>query len=226
MGCTEEGLTDNDLNGLASDAHFERAAPIFSKEELLKDEAQTLLFFCSQLTSLGATLLLLNVCRTHDTINLFFSNLFTILSCNILSAMNNLPMLALKRLKQLGLDYEAIHACPNNYMLLRGQKNSTLEACSECNAPWFKRLGDSKVPMKVLKYFLLKPRLQRMFATPLQASFQTWYMANKSVDGLVRLAADSLQWQEIDKIDPQFIAEHRNLCLGLASDGVNHFSIT
>ena len=79
--------------------------------------------------------------------------------------------------------------------------------------------------MKVLRYFPSKARLQRMFAIPLQASFQTWYMANKSIDGLVRLSADSLQWQEIDKIDQSFTVKHQNLHLGLARDGVNPFSI-
>ena len=65
--------------------------------------------------------------------------------------------------------------------------------------------------MKVLRYFPLKPRLQCMFATSLEVSFQTWYVENKTMDGLVRIVADSLQWQEVDKIDSNFTVEHRNL---------------
>ena len=64
--------------------------------------------------------------------------------------------------------------------MFRGEEKSNLEACTECKAPRFKKVDDSKVPIKVLRYFPLKPRLQHMFATPLQASFQTWYVANKS----------------------------------------------
>ena len=109
-------------------------------------------------------------------------------------------------------------------MLFCGEEKSNLEACTECKAPRFKRVDDSKVPMKVLRYFPLKARLQCMFSTPLQASFQTWYVANRSTDRLVRLAADSPQWKEIDKIDPNFTSKHRNLHLGLAIDGINSFS--
>ena len=111
-------------------------------------------------------------------------------------------------------------------MLFCGEGISNLEECIQCKGPRYKNVDNSKVPMKVLRYFSLKARLQRcMFATPLQASFQTWYMANKSIDGLVRVIADSLQWQGIDKSDPSFTVEHQNLCLGLATDGMNPFSI-
>ena len=58
-------------------------------------------------------------------------------------------------------------------MLFCGEGKSNLEACIECKALRFKKVGDSKVPMKVLRYFPLKPRLQRIFATTLEASFQT-----------------------------------------------------
>ena len=46
-------IMDNDLEGMIGDAEFERAAPIFSKQELLEDEVGTLLFVGFQLTSLG-----------------------------------------------------------------------------------------------------------------------------------------------------------------------------
>ena len=115
--------------------------------------------------------------------------------------------------------------CPNNCMLFREEGICNLEECIQCKAPRYKKVGYSKVPTKVLRYFSLKARLQCMFATPLQASFQTWYMANKSIDGLVRLTANSLQWQEIDKIESSFTTEHWNLRLGLATNGVNPFSI-
>ena len=68
---------DDDLHGLAGNAHFKRARPIFSEQELLEDEAGTLLFSHSQLTSLGAMLFLLNVFHIYRTSNLFISNLFT-----------------------------------------------------------------------------------------------------------------------------------------------------
>ena len=81
------------------------------------------------------------------------------------------------------------------------------------------------MPLKVLQYFSFIPRLKRMFATPFLASLQVWHSENKSVDGLVHHVVDSQQWEEADKINPSFSSEHRNLRLGLATDGVNPFSI-
>ena len=63
----QEWLRDDDLNGMASDGDFEQATPIFSVHELLEDEASTLLFFGACLTTLGATLILLNLCHSPYT---------------------------------------------------------------------------------------------------------------------------------------------------------------
>ena len=51
--------------GLAANFDFQQAAPIFSEHVLLEDKARTLLFSGSRLTSLEATMILLNFCRTH-----------------------------------------------------------------------------------------------------------------------------------------------------------------
>ena len=91
----------------------------------------------------------------------------------------------------LGLDYETIDTCPNNCMLFRGMDRRDLEVCSKCNALEYKKIGETKLPLKVLRYFTLIPQLQCMFATPLMANFQTQYIDNLSVDGLVRHVVDS-----------------------------------
>jgi hypothetical protein len=57
----------------------------------LQQSAQTLLFAGSRLSSLIATLLLLNLCRTHQRSNLFITELLTILSLSILPEINTLP---------------------------------------------------------------------------------------------------------------------------------------
>ena len=119
--------------------------PIFLEQELLEDEASTLMFSGSRLTSqVGATLLLLNLCHTHGTSNLFISNLFSILSSSILPTINHLPKnnyQASKRLKQLGLDYEAVHLCPNNCILFCGEGICDLEECTQCKAPRYKKVA-------------------------------------------------------------------------------------
>ena len=150
------------------------------------------------------------------------------LFCSILLAINTMPRsehFASKRLKSRGLMYEAIHACPNNCCLFYGEAMKDLKECPDCKAPRYKQVGETKVPLKVLRYFPLIPRLKQMFATPLQASLQTWHNENQSVDRLVHHATNSRQWEEADKIDPSFSTEHRNLRLGLATDGINLFSI-
>ena len=198
------------------------------EEVLLEDSARTLLFAGASLSSLGATLILLNLCRTHGTSNAFISDLFKILACSILPLINTMPRseyVASKKLKMMGLAYNAIHCCPNNCMLFRGEADKDLDQCRICDAPRYKKFGDSRVPMKVLRHFPLIPRLQRMFQTPVQAALQTHHWENRSLDGLQRQASDSRQWALVDSTYPDFAEEHRNVRLGLATDGVNPFSI-
>jgi hypothetical protein len=57
----------------------------------LQQSAQTLLFAGLRLSSLTATLLLLNLCRTHQCSNLFITELLTILSLSMLPKINTLP---------------------------------------------------------------------------------------------------------------------------------------
>ena len=145
--------------------------------------------------------------------------------------MNSLPSneyRGSKVLKQLGLAYNTIHCCPGpkTCILFWGEEYKDLVRCPVCQAERFKQVGKSKIPVKTLRHFPLIPRLQRMFSTPLQASFMTWHARHASEDDLMRGAVDSYQWKYIDwKWQNEFAFEHRNLRLGLATDGVNPFSI-
>ena len=218
------GRVDDDLHVVDDDVE-----PMMHPEEaLLEDSARTLLFAGASLSSLGATLILLNLCRTHGTSNAFISDLFKLLAFSILPVVNTLPRseyAASKILKKMGLAYDAIHCCPNSCMLFRGPGDKDLEKCRICDAARYKVTGDSKVPVKVLRHFPLVPRLQRMFATPVQAAFQTYHWVHRSLDGMQRMASDSKQWALIDSEYPDFAREPRNIRLGLATDGVNPFSI-
>ena len=75
---------------------------------------------------------------------------------------------AAKRLiKTLGLDYEMIHACQNDCILYRG-KYVSQDKCPTCgNFRWnvdaYSRKVHKVVPTKVLRYFPVVPRLQRMY---------------------------------------------------------------
>ena len=65
----------------------------------------------AKLSSLSATLLLLNSLRVHGASNVLMNEVFRILSCSILQDINSLPPMkyaASKTLKQLGLAYNTI----------------------------------------------------------------------------------------------------------------------
>ena len=75
-----------------------------------------------------------------------------------------------KIIKDLGLHYEKIHACPNDCMLYWAE-NKNEQNCKTCGVSrWIltEKKGSSsdesekvisKVPAKVMRYFPLKPRL-------------------------------------------------------------------
>ncbi|CAL9001119.1 unnamed protein product, partial [Prunus brigantina] len=81
---------------------------------------------------------------------------------------NNIPetyYACKKMLKGLGLGYENIHACKYDCILFY-KEHEWKDKCPECNEPRYKDSTSEKgkkIPQKVLRYFPLKPRLQRLF---------------------------------------------------------------
>ena len=201
-----------------------------AERELLEESARTPLFAGAKLTQLSSTLLLLNCLRTHGASNALVNELFQLLRNSVLPSVNSLPQSeygASKILKQLGLAYNTIHVCPGpkSCMLFRGE-SSELQQCTSCGADRYRRVGNSKVPAKVLRHFPLIPRLERMFSTPVQASFMTSHARLTSTDDGMRGAYDSHQWKFINwRWWDEFAKEDRNIRLGLATDGVNPFSV-
>ena len=71
----------------------------------------------------------------------------------------------------LGLDYVKIHACPKDCMLFRGNtaKKDFCDVCKSSRWKDAKKIGSAakpkkkKKPAKVLRYFPLIPRIQRLF---------------------------------------------------------------
>jgi len=141
---------------------------------------------------------------------------------------------AKKMIQNLGLRYEKIHACENDCMLF-WKTNAKAESCLVCGESRWKSVegqttdgaiqgkNENKVPRKVLRYFPLKPRLQRLFTSPEIASDMTWHHDRRLKDGVLRHPADSEAWKHFDTTNPGFARDPRNVRLGLASDGVNPF---
>jgi hypothetical protein len=194
----------------------------------LEDSATTPLFAGAQLSTLSATLLILNCLRIHGASNALISELLMLLCKSVLPAINSLPSTeyaASKMLRQLGLSYELIHACLAGCMLFRGTDGESLNECLKCKKPRYKRVGKSLVPSKVLRYFPLIPRLQRLYSTPALATLMTWHRQGRSTDGMIRHVVDGVQWKWVDQHLGNFGEEDRNIRLALATDGVNPYGV-
>lgn len=57
-----------------------------------------------------------------------------------------------------------------------------------------------KIPWKVLRYFPLTPRLQRLFMSSKTATDMRWHSENRVKDGELRHPADSEAWKHFDQI--------------------------
>ena len=80
-----------------------------------------------------------------------------------------------------------------------------------------------KRPAKFLRYFPLKPRLQRLFMCSKIAEHMRWHTEGGNKDGILRHPRDGEAWKRFDTTYPEFAFESRNVRLGLASDGFNPF---
>ncbi|KAL3644293.1 hypothetical protein CASFOL_012225 [Castilleja foliolosa] len=131
---------------------------------------------------------------------------------------------AKKFLRDLGLGYECIHACKYDCALY-WKENKKLEACPICQTSRWK-LNDGvgkKIPHKILRYFPLKPRLQRLFMSEKTSKKMVWHNEKRVNDEYMRHPADSAAWKDFDKEFPQFAEDPRNVRLALATDGFNPF---
>jgi len=132
----------------------------------------------------------------------------------------------------MGMEYEKIHACPNDCILYK-KEFIELRSYSKCGLSRYKvKDGDKEnidevtkhgLPSKIVWYLPIIQRFNHMFANPTDAKNIRWHVDEWRCDGLVRHPADSVQWKNFDKEFPTFGNESRNLRLGLASDGINPY---
>ncbi|XP_021721140.1 uncharacterized protein LOC110688702 isoform X1 [Chenopodium quinoa] len=136
---------------------------------------------------------------------------------------------AKKLIKDLGLDYIKIDAC-QNYCTLYWKEKENLTKCPTCGLLRWKsdEKGSSKsitkVPHKVLRYFPLKPRLQRLYMFRKTAEDMRWHSEDKFNDDIMRHPRDSIAWKSFDMEFSAFGKESRNVRLGLACDGFQPFN--
>ncbi|GJZ50897.1 zinc finger, PHD-type containing protein [Tanacetum coccineum] len=131
-----------------------------------------------------------------------------------------------KTFKMIGLGYESIHACVNDCFLFRGDANNDVHFCLVRNTSRWKdsNTPGKKVPKKVLRYFPIIPRLQRLYKSSHTAKEMTWHATGKCTEpGKMQHPVDGRAWKDFDTKYPDFAAEPRNVRLGLAADGFNPF---
>jgi hypothetical protein len=95
---------------------------------------------------------------------------------------------------KLGMQVQMINYCTNGCMLFYKEDN-TLSSCKFCNAPRFVPSNPGMdrhkdIPVKIMFYFAITLRLQRLYASSKTASQMRWHHENKIVDGVLRHLSD------------------------------------
>ncbi|XP_009601698.1 uncharacterized protein [Nicotiana tomentosiformis] len=188
----------------------------------------------SKIFKLSTLVKLLHIKTIGNWNNKSFTMLLKMLKEDLLPDGSNLPdsyYEAKKVIQDLGLSYKKIDACKNDCMLY-WKDDKFLESCKVCGMSRWKEDKHSgetkfksgkKIPYKILRYFPLKPRLQRLFMSSKTSSLMTWHHDKRVDDGIMRHPADSIAWKIFDELHQSFAAEPRNVRLELASDGFQPF---
>ncbi|CAM8987826.1 unnamed protein product [Rhodiola kirilowii] len=197
----------------------------YDKYQRLLAEAHTPIYVGSDKTVLGTILSAKKVKVDNGWSDKSFNDHLRITQ-DLLPSPNNYPgsYSEVKRLlKNLGMGYEIIHACEFGCALFyKDFKNH--EHCPMCNEPrYLDGDVDRRIPRKVVRYFPLTPRLQRLYMSPHIAKEMRWHRERKVRNGHIRHPADGEAWKEFDNKYPDFARDARNVRLGLATDGFNPF---
>jgi hypothetical protein len=203
--------------------------------ELLKT-AKKPLHLGTKHSKLSATVHMYNLKCVGGISNKIFSDILELINqllppCNETLPANTYE--AKKFLSSMGLGYEKIPACCNDYMLF-WKDNKDLDSCTVCGeSKWRADIhldqdgevisSRKKRPVKVLRWFPLIPRLQRLFMSEHTAHYMRWHAEDRTRDGVLRHPTDGEAWRSFDILHLDFMADSRNVRLGLAADGFNPF---
>ena len=88
-------------------------------------------------------------------------------------------------MKENGMYYEAIHACPDDHVIYYNQHEFAIE-CSKFHVSRYCTYKvTKKVPWKVLRYIPIIPCLQRLFRCKNIAQFVDYHARNISQDDVI-----------------------------------------
>jgi hypothetical protein len=93
-------------------------------------------------------------------------------------------------MKEIGMDYQDIDACPNDHIIYYGQYALENE-CPQCQISRYRTdKASNEVPHKVLRYILIIPHFQRLFRCQSITQFMDFHAKNISRDDVLRMHAD------------------------------------
>ncbi|XP_019228167.1 PREDICTED: uncharacterized protein LOC109209365 [Nicotiana attenuata] len=223
---SESGGMDQNVQENTAHPYENQPHPEVDKfERLMKEANEELYPGCKKFSKLSFLLHMYHLKCTFKRSNESFNSLLGLLK-DALPEGEKLPPSfyeTKKIVEGLGLKYEKIHAFSNDCMLFRKEfANKNVNECKVCGASRWKN-DARKIPAKVLRYFPLKPRLQRLFMSSETSKAMRWHHEERNKDGVLRHPADSEAWKFFDSKYPEFAGDPRNVRLGLASDGFNPF---
>ncbi|GKB57073.1 putative transposase-associated domain-containing protein [Tanacetum coccineum] len=196
-------------------------------QELLLDVDKPLYEGCPDFTKSSAIVKLLNLKGKYEASDKFFTELLGLIK-KMLPAGNEMvekTYQAKKVMKLMGSGYKKIHVCINN-CLLYWKNDKDLTACRTCGISRWKVDNKTQkvyenIPAKVMWYFPIIPRLQRLFKIQSISEDLRWHATRRITDGVLRHPADSQAWRTIDEKFPKIAEDPRNLRLGISADGVD-----
>ncbi|XP_028102662.1 uncharacterized protein LOC114301906 [Camellia sinensis] len=221
--CHMAHIFDDDEEGEQNDNEQREDGRNFDK--LLEDARRPLYLGCQKFTLLSFVVKMLHIKVLNKWSNKSFDMLLGVLKDLLPESDQKVPWTLYevkKFLRDLGLGYVPIHACKYDYALF-WKENVNLENCSICKEPRYK-MNDGKgkkIPHKILRYFPLTPRLQRLYMLRKTAGDMRWHKEKRVDDGILRHPADGEAWKDFDRQHAVFAQEPRNVRLGLATDGFN-----
>ncbi|XP_059461829.1 uncharacterized protein LOC132190807 [Corylus avellana] len=171
--------------------------------KLLK-EAKTLLYDRTKHSKLSATIHMYNLKCVGGISKKIFSSLLEFINQLLPADDGAFPVNtyeAKKYLRDMRLGYEKIPASRNDCMLF-WKGNKELDSCTVCEkSKWKDEIhldedgqpisSSKKHPVKVLRWFPLIPRLQRLFMSQYTLPHMKWHADNHTKEGILRHPADN-----------------------------------
>jgi hypothetical protein len=133
----------------------------------------------------------------------------------------------------LGMTYQKIDACKDNFMLFRKEHEKTTH-CIHCGKSRYAVVLDedgnevtTNVPIKQVRYMPITPRLKRFFLNQETTKQMRWHKEGDRQDqdpDIVVHPSNGEAWQALDRFDLEFVGDPRSVRLGLSTDGVTPYT--